>query len=135
MRWTERWKQKVRLGPSDYDAENNAETGHARVAVKKASVHNICKCVRKIDDQGSETHGSTGNLCRYFHLIHRSEEDCAHGKYNRSKAQGAGRAKNPVAVLAKHFVRYHQERCHCDSTYKKTDTDVFGRQIYVLYQT
>ena len=44
------------------------ETGHAGGAVKKASVHNICKCVRKIDDQGSETHGSTGNLCRYFHL-------------------------------------------------------------------
>ena len=66
--------EKSDHGPSDHDAENNAETGHARVAVKKASVHNICKCVRKVDDQGSEAHGSTGNLCRYFHLIHRSKE-------------------------------------------------------------
>ena len=38
------------------------------------------------------------------------------------KPRGTDRAKNPVAVLAKHFVRDHKERCHLLTAHTRKPT-------------
>ena len=99
---------------------------HAIAHIEEAAVHNIGKCVGKIDNQGCQTHGSACDFCRNLYFIHGSKEYSAHCENNCTKAQGTGSANHPVAALSQHFVRNHQKSSHGCGTYEEAHADMFG---------
>src|SRR5699024_9903727 len=91
----------------------------------------------QINDQRSQAHCGTGNLCRYLYLVHGGEEYGTHGEYNCSKAQSAACPEQPVAALSQRLMRNHQKGNHRKCAYQETYADMLcgGVMNFVGHET